>query len=214
MSMCSFLGGAVVVHVANEVGAEAAAGLILPDVGTGLISQEEPDSLAMHLTSHLTSLNLPIPSDAAPPTSATPSAPAALTPTFISPAALPPPSSANPHIPHPPTLYSSSLISQSDDPEDQTVLVLPDWKVVHDVENSKDGVKGLWEGVLANELGRAGGRVQKGEVGRRRSWVLPYRAVVLLCELVRHQPLAARCLYTVTQGRRPRSEVGHDTLET
>lgn len=85
-----------------------------------------------------------------------------------------------------PSLYSSSIISQSDDPEDQTVLVFPDWKVVHEVENSPEGAEGLYNSVLDGKLGRAGRRLQGDAaegVGRMRSWVLPYRAVVLLCEL-------------------------------
>ena len=85
----------------------------------------------------------------------------------------------------PPSLYSSSLISQADDPADQTVLVFPDWKVVHDVENSREGAKGLYEGALDGALGRAGKLTAEEEWGeggaRRRSWVMPYRAVVLLC---------------------------------
>ena len=63
------------------------------------------------------------------------------------------------------------------------MLVFPDWKVVHEVENSPAGAKGLWQGALDGKLGRAGARVSEGssDVDRRRSWVLPYRAVVLLC---------------------------------
>lgn len=107
---------------------------------------------------------------------------------LILPATLPPPSAhspaAAPALLPQPSLYSSSLISQSDDPEDQTVLVFPDWKVVHEVENSEAGAQGLWDAALASGLGRAGqpGAAQDG-VGRRRSWVLPYRAIVLLCTL-------------------------------
>ena len=84
-----------------------------------------------------------------------------------------------------PSLYSSSIISQSDDPEDQTVLVFPDWKVVHEVENSVDGAESLFNNVLDGKLGRAGKRIQGDAaegVGRIRSWVMPYRAIVLLCE--------------------------------
>ena len=85
----------------------------------------------------------------------------------------------------PPSLYSSSLISQSEEPTDQTVLVFPDWKVVHEVENSKQGAKGLYDNVLQSGIGREGSRLEgsaQGSVGRLRSWVLPYRAIVLLCE--------------------------------
>ena len=138
-----------------------------------LISKDEPDSLAHHLDKHISKLSLPAPSKESTKLD------------YISPAGIPPPSTASPDITQPPSLYSSSLISQSDDPEDQTVLVLPDWKVVHDIENSKEGVKGLWDGVLSNKLGRAGRTLtDEGGIERRRSWVLPYRAVVLLCEPV------------------------------
>ncbi|KAK4684018.1 hypothetical protein P7C73_g6186, partial [Tremellales sp. Uapishka_1] len=91
-----------------------------------------------------------------------------------------------------PSIYSSSLISQSDDLEDQTILVFPDWKVVHEVENSRAGAEEIWEKVLQGGLGRAGKKGDGDEtgVGRKRSWVLPYRAVVLLCS---HKRRDKRC---------------------
>ncbi|KIY32820.1 hypothetical protein I305_04573 [Cryptococcus gattii E566] len=111
---------------------------------------------------------------------------------YISPSLFPPPSQplSNP-IAAPPSLYSSSLISQSDDPTDQSVLVFPDWKVVHDVETSKEGANELYGSVLSGELGRAG-KEGKGKEGveRRRSWVMPYRAVILLCS---HKRRDKRC---------------------
>lgn len=66
------------------------------------------------------------------------------------------------------------------------MLVFPDWKVVHDVENTSEGAKALFDGALTGTLGRAG-RAFKDEGGteRRRSWVLPYRAVVLLCKFIK-----------------------------
>lgn len=93
-------------------------------------------------------------------------------------------STSTPHFPVLPSLYSSSLISQSTDPTDETVLVFPDWKVVNEVENSPEGAKGLYDGVLDGKLGRGGAKADLEEtgVGRRRSWVMPYRAVILLCE--------------------------------
>ncbi|ORY29356.1 Sucrase/ferredoxin-like-domain-containing protein [Naematelia encephala] len=94
------------------------------------------------------------------------------------------------HLPLP-SMYSSSLISQSDDPEDKSVIVFPDWKVVNEVENSLKGAKGLWNGALADSLGRSGATVLQDDVAaRRRSWVLPYRAVVLLCS---HKRRDKRC---------------------
>jgi hypothetical protein len=74
-------------------------------------------------------------------------------------------------------------VSQSTDPSDQSVLVFPDWKVVHEVENSMPGAKELFDGALDWTAGR-GGKLSKNpeSLGRRRSWTLPYRAVVLLCK--------------------------------
>jgi hypothetical protein len=84
-----------------------------------------------------------------------------------------------------PSIYSSSLVSQSTDPSDQSVLVFPDWKVVHEVENSMPGAKELFDGTLDTSAGRGGKLSENPEsVGRRRSWTLPYRAVVLLCKYI------------------------------
>jgi hypothetical protein len=81
-----------------------------------------------------------------------------------------------------PSLYSSSLITQSDDPEDQTVLVFPDWKVCLEVENSPKGAAALYKGALDGNLGRAGSAsVDPKGIERIQSWILPYRAVILLC---------------------------------
>ena len=77
------------------------------------------------------------------------------------------------------------MFSQSDDPEDVSVLIFPDWKVVHGVENSLEGAANLYENVLRAGIGRAGSRLQEDAVAgatRIRSWVLPYRAIILLCE--------------------------------
>jgi len=109
---------------------------------------------------------------------------------FVFPAALPPPSTSPTSTPTPallpqPSLYSSSFISQSDDLEDQSVIVFPDWKVVNEVENSLAGAQALWTDALKGGLGRAGATssdVDQAGVGRKRSYVLPYRAIVLLCE--------------------------------
>ncbi|RSH92993.1 hypothetical protein EHS25_008441 [Saitozyma podzolica] len=115
---------------------------------------------------------------------------------YVLPATLPPPSTdvtqaTAAHSAGMGSLFSSSLISQSDDPEDQTVLVFPDWKVCLEVENSQSGAKGLWEGVLEPKLGRAGRLLaEEGGTERRRSWVLPYRAVILLCS---HKRRDKRC---------------------
>lgn len=82
-----------------------------------------------------------------------------------------------------PALYSSSLVTQSDDPSDQMALVFPDWKVCMELGNSEPGAQSLWDNVLSGTLGRAGRPLQNNGDGvdRRRSYVMPYRAIVLLC---------------------------------
>lgn len=70
-------------------------------------------------------------------------------------------------------LFSSSLISQSREGHRETVLALPDWKVVVDVDNSRAGAEGVLRDLVA--------RTREGTGEGRRTWTLPYRAVVLLC---------------------------------
>lgn len=105
--------------------------------------------------------------------------------TYIKPSAFPTPSTPlTKPVTQLPSLYSSSLVSQSDDPQDQMALVFPDWKVCMEVENSEAGAQSLWDNVLAGTIDRAGRPLQNGGEGveRRRSYVMPYRAIVLLCE--------------------------------
>ncbi|WWD17679.1 hypothetical protein CI109_102120 [Kwoniella shandongensis] len=146
---------------------------------------DEKDSLAHHLNKVIEAA----PTPAAPKTEESKRSPDL---PYIAPAALPPPSAPLTYpVQTPPSLYSSSLITQSDDPSDQTVLVFPDWKVIHEVENSREGAKGLYDAALAGELGRAGTQgAEESGIGRIRSWVLPYRAVVLLCS---HKRRDKRC---------------------
>ncbi|KAI9638221.1 Sucrase/ferredoxin-like-domain-containing protein [Dioszegia hungarica] len=143
---------------------------------------DEKDSLAHHLDKHIQSLKLP-----APPAGA------------VKDLSKRPPASEyilKPDQDHLPSLYSSSLISQSDDPEDQTVLVFPDWTVVQEVENSAEGAAGLYAAALGQGV-KTGGT-------RQRSWVLPYRAIILLCSHKRRDkrchiaaPLLRSALHTV-----------------
>ncbi|KAJ9115905.1 hypothetical protein QFC22_005048 [Naganishia vaughanmartiniae] len=79
-------------------------------------------------------------------------------------------------------LFSSSLISQSHEGHRETVLAFPDWKVVVDVTNNQQGA----EGVLTDLVSRTEGQGDSG----RRTWTLPYRAVVLLCS---HKRRDKRC---------------------
>ncbi|WVQ97626.1 hypothetical protein IAU59_004740 [Kwoniella sp. CBS 9459] len=155
---------------------------------------DEKDSLAHHLNKVISSA--PTPKSDSDKTQSQSQAQPTLP--YIAPSAFPAPSKplTNP-IAVQPSLYSSSLISQSDDPSDQTVLVFPDWKVTHEIENTKQGAKGLYDAQLDGRLGRAGKKsadvaAEEAESGldRRRSWILPYRAIVLLCS---HKKRDKRC---------------------
>ncbi|WRT64354.1 uncharacterized protein IL334_001286 [Kwoniella shivajii] len=124
-------------------------------------------------------------------------------PSYITSSVFPKPSNPLTNtISIPPSLYSSSLISQSDDPSDQSTIIFPDWKVIHEIDNSYKGAKSLYDNALSGELGRSGKSIdtndenenenenENGEFDRRRSWVLPYRAVILLCS---HKKRDKRC---------------------
>lgn len=90
-------------------------------------------------------------------------------------------------------LFSSSLISQSHEGHRETVLAFPDWKVVVDVTNDERGA----EGVLTDLVTRTEGQ---GDT-ERRTWTLPYRAVVLLCKSlmpVHTCPTVQACLRILT----------------
>ncbi|WWC66194.1 uncharacterized protein I206_100095 [Kwoniella pini CBS 10737] len=160
---------------------------------------DEKDSLAHHLNKVISSAPIPANSTETKSKSTFP---------FISPSQFPSPSEPlSKPIPTLPSLYSSSLISQSDDPSDQSVLVFPDWKVVHEIDNSPDGAKSLFDNQLSSELGRSGKPFEvEDEFSRRRSWVLPYRAVILLCSHKKRDkrchiaaPLLRSALHTVLQ---------------
>ncbi|GAA5891739.1 hypothetical protein JCM8208_002868, partial [Rhodotorula glutinis] len=85
------------------------------------------------------------------------------------------------------SILSSSFISSSHEGHRESVIVLPDYKVVHEVEASRAAVGELVKGYLRPEVGRAGA----GEMcGSLRSWPLPYQCVVLLCS---HRKRDKRC---------------------
>lgn len=85
------------------------------------------------------------------------------------------------------SILSSSLLSSSDSDNVQSVIVLPDFKIVHQVAETKDA-GALVDTYLRPGVGRAGAAQPSPSL---RSWPLPYSAVVLLCELPFHY---SRCL--------------------
>lgn len=76
------------------------------------------------------------------------------------------------------SIVSSSLLSSADDEAEQTVIVLPDFKIVQGVSETKEAAKDLVEAYLSPTIGRAGLPSPRSSL---RSWPLPYRALVLIC---------------------------------
>jgi len=68
----------------------------------------------------------------------------------------------------------------------ETVLILPDYKVVADVPRSLDGAKALWD----SALDMSG---EPKEENSFKTWVLPYSCVILLCS---HKRRDKRCAIT------------------
>ncbi|KIM67916.1 hypothetical protein SCLCIDRAFT_107247 [Scleroderma citrinum Foug A] len=68
-----------------------------------------------------------------------------------------------------------------------TVIVLPDYKVVSDVPRSLDGAKMLWTTALDPAHGRLGSPERSGTLT---SWILPYSCLILLCS---HKRRDKRC---------------------
>ena len=76
------------------------------------------------------------------------------------------------------TVLNGSHRSLSDEPKRDTVLVLPDFKVVTEVDRSEHGAEALFRAAVDPAVPRAGAAADGGAV---RSYVLPYACVVLLC---------------------------------
>lgn len=76
------------------------------------------------------------------------------------------------------SILNGSHHTISDDHDTDTVLVLPDYKVVTEVARSKEGAKQLYQHSLDPSVTRIG-KAFDGLI--LRSWVLPYSCVILLC---------------------------------
>lgn len=77
------------------------------------------------------------------------------------------------------SIQNGSHNSFSEDPSQDTVLVLPDFKVIADVPRSPTGAETLWTAALDPSYGRPGAKSRSDSL---RSWALPYSCVVLLCK--------------------------------
>ncbi|KAH9951699.1 Sucraseferredoxin-like protein [Amylocystis lapponica] len=74
-----------------------------------------------------------------------------------------------------------------DDTLEETVLVLPDYKVVVGVQRTPEGAEEFWTHVADPSLPRAASTTAET---RLKSWVLPYSCVILLCS---HKRRDNRC---------------------
>lgn len=69
----------------------------------------------------------------------------------------------------------------------ETVIILPDYKVVTDVPRSLEGAETLWKSALDPAYGRSGAPERSDTL---KSWVLPYSCLILLCS---HKRRDKRC---------------------
>ncbi|KAG8218417.1 Sucrase/ferredoxin-like-domain-containing protein [Butyriboletus roseoflavus] len=85
------------------------------------------------------------------------------------------------------SIQNGSHKSFSEDPSQETVIVLPDFKVIADVPRSPMGAETLWTTALDPSYGRLGANSRSDSL---RSWALPYSCVILLCS---HKRRDKRC---------------------
>jgi len=76
------------------------------------------------------------------------------------------------------TILNGSHHTVCSEPEQETVLVLPDYKVVTNVARTKEGAAALHNNHLVHGVSRVG---VPSEGDGLQSWVLPYSCVILLC---------------------------------
>ncbi|BGP52473.1 hypothetical protein JCM8202_000119 [Rhodotorula sphaerocarpa] len=84
------------------------------------------------------------------------------------------------------SILSASFISSSHHGHRESVISLPDFKIINEVEATAPSVEELVKRYLEPSLGRAGSLTQ----GELRSWPLPYNCVILLCS---HRKRDKRC---------------------
>ncbi|GAA5878882.1 hypothetical protein JCM1840_000829 [Sporobolomyces johnsonii] len=84
------------------------------------------------------------------------------------------------------SILNSSFVSHSHEGHKESVMIFPDFKVVHEVEEKREVAEELVKQYLSAEAGRTGA----ADRGKLRSWPLPYHAVILLCS---HRRRDKRC---------------------
>ncbi|KAI0375533.1 hypothetical protein BV20DRAFT_1040173 [Pilatotrama ljubarskyi] len=85
------------------------------------------------------------------------------------------------------TILNGSHRTVCDDPDKETVLVFPDYKVVTEVDRTHSGAEQLWKHAVSPAVDLHAVPEDGAEV---RSWVIPYSCVILLCS---HKRRDNRC---------------------
>ncbi|KAF9076404.1 Sucrase/ferredoxin-like-domain-containing protein [Rhodocollybia butyracea] len=75
------------------------------------------------------------------------------------------------------SILNGSHHSLSENPDHDTVLVFPDYKLVTEIPRTLDGAKSLWDSALSNVSSRR----PVGDIRSLSSWIIPYSCVILLC---------------------------------
>jgi hypothetical protein len=110
-------------------------------------------------------------------------------------------------------ILNGSHRTLSDDAKHETVLVLPDYKVVMEVPRTAEGAQALYKTAVDPALGRVGAKTE-GEPTELRSFPLPYSCVILLCKssyakvpqdgTASHMSIQAHIKSATTTARSPR----------
>ncbi|KIY49589.1 hypothetical protein FISHEDRAFT_65516 [Fistulina hepatica ATCC 64428] len=85
-------------------------------------------------------------------------------------------------------ILNGSHTTLSEDPDKQTVLIFPDYKVVVDIPRSLEGATTLWRSYLDASVPQRANK--PGSNQSLKSWVIPYSCVILLCS---HKRRDKRC---------------------
>ncbi|KAF5393817.1 hypothetical protein D9757_000225 [Collybiopsis confluens] len=91
------------------------------------------------------------------------------------------------------SILNGSHHTLSDDPDHETVLVFPDYKLITEVPRSLDGARALWDTALSPTVPALPASDEKRSLN---SWIIPYSCVILLCS---HKRRDNRCHVAAAQ---------------
>ncbi|KIK65500.1 hypothetical protein GYMLUDRAFT_38975 [Collybiopsis luxurians FD-317 M1] len=91
------------------------------------------------------------------------------------------------------SILNGSHHTLSDNPDYETVLVFPDYKLVTEVPRTIDGARNLWDTALSPDVSTLFPANEKSSLS---SWIIPYSCVILLCS---HKRRDNRCHIAAAQ---------------